>query len=370
MTDKLMGGMDPAARAAAADAAAKKEGNLAENIRASVSPGSGLKPSDTAASRPRLAGNGPIGSLKKTVKDMPAIDSGMDMNAMQTRRLTLDSNASYGMKVKRPPSDESGSYKVLAAPESSVARSESSRPTGLLCQDCGETSKFGRLTCEACGAYFTSTVQETAFEKAKSKARRTQELGVVAQEEVLTWQQMMLRRLVARSIDLTIILSGFAVVMYSYLSYAQGVVAEDASLAGLFDNVTYCLFPGVLLLVLVVYSATFEASLAQATPGKIAMGIVVVDGQGKELTFSKAFARAMVTYMPVALTVVTIWFTRLLNPALESLSMDKLWYASQAVMLVGVFGCLSYFVNLFSMAGDRWMRTIFDMISSSRVKQR
>ena len=111
MTDKLMGGMDPAARAAAADAAAKKEGNLAENIRASVSPGSGLKPSDTAASRPRLAGNGPIGSLKKTVKDMPAIDSGMDMNAMQTRRLTLDSNASYGMKVKRPPSDESAHTK-------------------------------------------------------------------------------------------------------------------------------------------------------------------------------------------------------------------------------------------------------------------
>lgn len=347
MTDKLVGGIDPGAAASAAHAAGGKESSLAEKL------GSGSR-------------SGTGNPMKKTVKDMPSID----MDAGQTRRLTLDRNTSYGMKVRRPPSDESGSYTVVSAPSAASPGKTQERVDGLLCQSCGEVSKHGRLTCVACGNYFTSTVQDSDFERSRQKARRTQELGRVIQEEELTWQAMMLKRVVARVIDLAIVLSGFAVVMMSYLSYANGVIAEDASLTALFDNVTYCVFPGVLLLVLIVYSASFEGSLAQATPGKIAVGLVVTDSDGKELSFSRAFGRALVTYMPVALTVMTIWFTRLLNPALESLSMDKLWYASQAVVLVGVFGALAYTVGLFSIAGDRQMRSIFDLLSSTRVKQR
>ena len=353
MTDKRVDGVDtsfasPNANSLADKIRQKLEGDVDIDV---LSPEPGVKRTDSAQAR------------KRTVKDLPALDE------HQTRRITLDSNASYGMKVRRPPSDESGSYRVLSAPEKNEAQSgdKDSKPG---CPHCGIECDFSRLTCSGCGNYLTSTVQESAFEKGRDRARKTGEMAAVKYDAELTLGQLLMKRSLARTIDLAILLSPMAVLFMGYFFFFYKMGGQNSSLAGLFQNMNLCFWPAITVLALIIYNATFESSLAQASPGKIAMGLSVVDKDGKELTFSRAFMRAMIMYLPLTLMVMTVWFTRLLNPALESLSVESFMQVSQAVLLVGVFAGLTYLVNVGACFGDRHMRTLFDLLAGTRVVKR
>jgi uncharacterized RDD family membrane protein YckC len=52
-------------------------------------------------------------------------------------------------------------------------------------------------------------------------------------------------------------------------------------------------------LVWVAYKTLFECSAVQATPGKRAMDLMVVDGQGRRLTFGKSLLRTLVAFLSV-----------------------------------------------------------------------
>lgn len=351
---------------------ASDEPSLAESIRAKVTKTGlpKLSPSnDSPENTPIIQPKSPRNEVKavpskpsKTVKDIPAIDEN------QTRRMRLDRDTSYGMKVQRPKADlESGAYKLVAAPSKldSIEKAEQSR---LICNSCGCESETSRLTCPDCGEYFERTVQDTAYEIQKARAKKTIETGAFQQViEPVTWKVMLAKRLVAKGIDLAIIFSVVAAVVFTFLGWSTNVLVESPELEALFSNITYCVLPGLAILACLIYSASFESSMGQATPGKIATNLSVSDKEGKQLTFSRAFVRALITYFPMILVVVAVWLTKLLDPALASISQDSLWQLSSAALVAGGIGLISYVVSFSTIIQDQDMRTLSDSISGSKV---
>lgn len=355
MTDKMAGGAKDAP-AAGYNVSEDTDLSLAQKIKSRLSGSSDNLPQHDSS----VNALGTTKNLNNKTSD-----------GNQVRRMRLDKNTSYGMKVQRPESDiQSGVYQVLSKPQDAQSQVKDEKKVQLICGECGSVTEEMRLTCPDCGNYFDSTVSDTSFELAKSKARKTQELATLSVREELSWQHIASRRITAKFIDLGIVFSSFAVIASSYLSYANRVIAETPTMEPLFTNVTFCVIPGLAMLALIVYSASFESSMGQATPGKIAMGLSVCDKNDKQLSFSRAIFRGAITYLPVILALVAVWFTKLVNPALESLSEECMFNAYQVFGTVSAIGVAVYGICFTTMPTDKDKRTLGDSITGTKVVER
>ena len=204
MTDKMAGGAQDTP-AVGFGSTNENTTSLAEQIRAKVTKSSDSLPkinninnremtvekSDKAKKLER--------AVEKTVNDIPAVDG------VETRRMRLDRNTSYGMKVQRPQAElESGAYKMLSAPSKEIA-AEPETALRLICESCGAVSEEMRLTCPGCGNYFERTVKDTSFELEKARSRKTREFYTPEEESHLTWREMLVRRVSAKVIDFVIV---------------------------------------------------------------------------------------------------------------------------------------------------------------------
>lgn len=297
--------------------------------------------------------------LKKTNKDLTPVN-------LETRRLKLDPTQSYGMSVKRP-GDESGTYHMQAAP--TQVTEEDTRERGLRCGICGTRTEEVRLTCPSCGSYFNSSVQQTSFEKQKqAKSGRQTVTGFHAVQEELSCQQMMMKRVIAKAIDLALQGTVIGIIAFSYMNYVNKVLVESPDYAPLFLNIAYCVLPPIAIIFMLAYSAFFESSPVMATPGKIVTGLTVTDSEGKTLTFMSALGRSFATISPLVLLVVSLWFIKLLNPALNSLNNATLIETTQVLGIVGFFGLSVYVVSLGWMASNSKRQTLGDVVTNTIVE--
>src|SRR5579883_1361754 len=277
--------------------------------------------------------------IRKTVKDMESLDS-------QVRRIKLDPSQSYGTSLKRPTGEQSGTYQVFASPQKPDAEKEEK---ALVCQACGTKSDKVRLSCANCGSYFNSQVQQTSFEKRKTKEMMktsSSSLPAYAVKEEATWRSLMLRRLLAKGIDLALIGTIYGIIAFSYFHYANRVVAESPEYEPLFMDITYCVVPLLGIVFLVVYSAVFESSPLMATPGKFVSGLTVSKDGGKTLSHIEALGRSFVAHLPLVLLVVALWFTKMINPAISSMSNQSMITTGQVLGVSGAFCLFAYAVSL------------------------
>jgi uncharacterized RDD family membrane protein YckC len=96
-------------------------------------------------------------------------------------------------------------------------------------------------------------------------------------------------RLIAWFIDMCIIaIPGIVLASFGTLVIAGTLSESEASIGGLVSLATYVL---VYYGTLIAYFAGFESSELQATPGKLALGLIVTDLNGNRLTVGRALGR-------------------------------------------------------------------------------
>ncbi len=85
-----------------------------------------------------------------------------------------------------------------------------------------------------------------------------------------------------------------------------------SSLLSLFLSLGICMLDIAILIVYLLYFTWFESSNYQGTPGKIAVGMQVVDLQGNRISFGKALIRNLlkiVSFLMLGLGFIIIAFT-------------------------------------------------------------
>jgi len=146
----------------------------------------------------------------------------------------------------------------------------------VYCPRCGQENTSGAKTCETCGADLTRVAVEQPDSQpavqTDATARPDMEYGGF-------W-----RRFVAFIIDsilLGAVIAGLAIPL--------GISLQDASMERAIS--TILIFQLVVYVVRWLYYAIMEASVNQATLGKMIVGLIVTDEAGNRLSFGRATGR-------------------------------------------------------------------------------
>ena len=103
-------------------------------------------------------------------------------------------------------------------------------------------------------------------------------------------------RVLAYLIDFVILAIGEAVV--SLFGEVIGVIGISDSAAFSTLEATIGLIGGL------IYFAAFEASARQATPGKMAMGLIVTDATGERISAARAIGRYFAKYLSAIILLI------------------------------------------------------------------
>lgn len=136
----------------------------------------------------------------------------------------------------------------------------------MYCSKCGVLNEDNALFCKSCGTSFGKIVKYAGF-----------------------W-----RRFGAYLIDFIILF-----VIQMVIGFILGIIAVASTSNNSYYSSSYdstvnsltCLSYLISLVITVLYFAGFESSQGQATPGKRAMSVIVVDKDGNRISFGKAFIR-------------------------------------------------------------------------------
>jgi len=157
----------------------------------------------------------------------------------------------------------------------------------MLCPWCKSENKEGASICRVCGAHLLSDDVESDFVKSNN---------VISEVEYAGFQ----KRFEAAIIDGLILYIGrFLIQRISHYIFVfpYGITIEGAHIRN------------ILFFILVwLYYALFESSSRQATLGKSARGIIVIDLDGNRITFRKATLR----HFSKILTALTLFITYVL----------------------------------------------------------
>jgi uncharacterized RDD family membrane protein YckC len=167
----------------------------------------------------------------------------------------------------------------------------------MYCTSCGWKNDDRARFCQRCGAALQATSQEPGLPQSVATAP-VQYAGF--------W-----RRFGAALIDgIIIYIIGF---IGGLIVLSVASVAADGGLDW-FDSLL--LAPTLGLVLSWIYYAVMESSSRQATPGKMALGIVVTDTNGNRVSFGRAtgrfFSKAVLVlffYLPYIISCIMIAFT-------------------------------------------------------------
>ncbi|MFZ5433731.1 MAG: RDD family protein [Calditrichota bacterium] len=166
----------------------------------------------------------------------------------------------------------------------------------MYCSNCGthnpETAKY----CQSCGAALCGTPPVAPPLPPAGAAPVTSPVSTPTVAYAGFW-----RRFLAHIIDkMILIIPSWLIALLFGLGFITSLV--DAAQSGCSDPeeivplilgsiLSIFWLAIVIYLVQLFYFAGFESSKMQATPGKMALGIIVTDGQGRRVSFGRAIGR-------------------------------------------------------------------------------
>lgn len=172
------------------------------------------------------------------------------------------------------------------------------------------------------------------------------------------------RRLGAAVIDavLGLLVTVFGVVVVGVFWY----IAADSTREASFDQIVLTVLALLVMLGVVwwVYDAGFESSPGQATPGKRAVGLVVLDKRASRVSFGRATARHFAKFVPLGLGLLAL----ILGP--EALAAGAVDPETVTVGVIGLALLVCAGVEFLTIVLTRQRRGLHDLIAGTVVVRR
>lgn len=141
----------------------------------------------------------------------------------------------------------------------------------MYCPKCGAHNEDADMMCKSCGQ---------PIKKGKELAGFWRRYGANLLDMVLLYILFILVLLVALAIDLIV-------------ESATSSGSSGDAIGSAFGLGVMCFGYIICALIALLYFAWFESSRFQATPGKLAVGMIVIDLDGKRISFGKAVIRTL-----------------------------------------------------------------------------
>ncbi len=158
------------------------------------------------------------------------------------------------------------------------------------------------------------------------------------------------------------------IVVYFGVSIVMAFVPSEDTASGMLFTVVFSQAAAIIIFIL--YSALFESSQRQATPGKIVMGIKAVTADGGRLNFPRALTRAVIkdisTFLPFLFFICI--FTKkkqnlhdfaarsyVINKTETAAANEKALKIITAVIITAGICCIAFLIFIFSFAAKEGM---------------
>ncbi|MBS1999774.1 MAG: RDD family protein [Cyanobacteria bacterium SZAS LIN-2] len=232
------------------------------------------------------------------------------------------------------------------------------------CPSCGASSTSQRLTCESCGNYFERGAEETIWDNPAAIFK----VGGQTEEEqqLAALKSYLVKRIVAKAIDSVIVGSLIFMEFVGYFGLARGFNSMP-QYAPLMLNILFWVMPVLVLVTVLGYQAAFEASPIQATPGKLAMSLYVVDADGKQMGSEALIFKAFLSSLP-ALGFAAVYLYFFMSRWRFGMQLDAI---STAVLAISGVAFFVTFLSLHIILGaEKKRQTIPDLLSGTFVQER
>ncbi len=179
----------------------------------------------------------------------------------------------------------------------------------MFCSNCGEKLEEGSNFCPSCGKSLVCSKAPVGFPD-RGRGLKFEE-DYTDEEKVDEGEERdpasfsyggFWKRLLAYIIDAIVLFVFFLIInAIAFFAGLEGYLQGDFFIGNLFD-----------IVVVWLYYALMESSTEQATLGKIALGMVVVDEKGKRITFGRASGRyfgKIISTLALFMGFVIIGFT-------------------------------------------------------------
>lgn len=166
----------------------------------------------------------------------------------------------------------------------------------MYCTNCGANNPDAAKYCQKCGSALPGSAPEfapptplTAIPAAAAVHAPTVHYAGFWRR----WVAYVIDGLILSVINTIVVLIFFLRLLQRILLFTNGFCDVDmlTGLAAASVVMDIVIFAIVLWLIKYLYFSAFESSRSQATPGKMALGIIVTDGQYQRLSFARALGR-------------------------------------------------------------------------------
>jgi len=233
------------------------------------------------------------------------------------------------------------------------------------CPHCGTSTTSQRLTCENCGNYFERGAEQTAWDDKQAGLTRA---GNMTEEEaqLAALKSYLVKRVLAKCIDSVIVGS---VICLEFMTYFGTVRAFNSmpQYAPLMLTLLCWGMPVLVVITVLCYQAAFEASPIQATPGKLALGLYVVDTEGKQMRSEPLIFKAFLSALP-AFGFAAVYLYFFMAKWRFGLQLDAV---STAVFAISGVAFFVTFLSLHIILGpEKKRQTIPDLLTGILVQER
>lgn len=261
----------------------------------------------------------------------------------------------------------------LAARIAAIEKTELENLANLTCGACGAKAIERRLTCGSCGQYFETGVEKGGWDPlAKISAIATGgfssklDSSSVHEQEKRALRAYMFKRLLAKTIDVTIVTSMLGLEFFSFFALAK-VFLPIPGAAYLMLQFFYVGMPIIAVLTVLGYQAAFEASPVQATLGKFWLNLYVTNADGENVRAEQVVFKTVLSLLPIlALVAVYSYFY---NTSLKyGMHLDA---PTASVLAMTALGCIATFAALHILLGSAKKRqTVPDLVTGCVVRER
>lgn len=161
----------------------------------------------------------------------------------------------------------------------------------MYCTNCGAYNPDGAKYCQKCGSALPGAAPESPAPSSPMAASPTPTVYYAGFWR--RWLALVIDSLLLGVINSVVALIFFLSVLKKILWLCDGGCNADvlAGLAAASLVMDVVIFALAVALVKYLYFSLFESSRSQATPGKMALGIIVTDGRYQRITFARALGR-------------------------------------------------------------------------------
>ena len=195
-----------------------------------------------------------------------ALEIGEQVDVMNQSRQNQNTvlNAKLSPTMNTPSKGGSGFDPELAA---KIEALEKQQALLRRCPSCGTSATTQRLTCQSCGNYYDRGAEQTAWDLKQAGLSKVSS-QTEEEEQLAALKNYLIKRVLAKSIDLVVVGSIVAMEFLSYFALVKALSGMP-QFAPLVLTLLYWFMPILTIVSVLGYQAAFEASPVQATPGKL-----------------------------------------------------------------------------------------------------